>query len=99
MILKLGDTAPALVIDTNANLTGITANSIRFYKLDGTLIFSRSGTVTDALTGVVQYQWVVPGDNSVIGTLGAYRIDVKVTFSGGAIETFPQPSMLELLVR
>jgi hypothetical protein len=98
MFLKVGDTAPAFTADTNADLTGASC-SVKFYKLDGTLVFSRTGTVTDAPNGIVSYQWVAANDASLINAVGAYRAEVKATFAGGQVETFPQRSMLEVVVR
>jgi hypothetical protein len=98
MYLKTGDTAPAFTADLNADITGATV-SIRFSKLNGTFVMVRTGTITDGPTGIVTYQWVTPGDNALIATPGAYRADIMVTFGGGAIETFPQRSYLEVIVK
>lgn len=98
MWLKQGDTAPAFTADLNANISGATA-SVRFSKLNGTFVMVRSGTITDAANGIVQYQWVLANDGALINNPGAYRADVMVTFAGGAIETFPQRSYLEVIVR
>jgi len=98
MYLKTGDTAPAFTADLNADITGATV-SIRFSKLNGTFVMVRTGTITDAANGIVTYQWVAANDGALINNPGAYRADVMVTFAGGAIETFPQRSYLEVIVK
>jgi hypothetical protein len=96
--LKAGDTAPAFRADLNADITGATA-SVRFSKLDGTFVMVRPGVITDATNGIVQYQWVVANDGALINNAGAYRADVMITFADTRIETFPQRSYLEIVVR
>ncbi len=98
MYLKTGDTAPAFTADTNADLNGATA-SVRFSKLNGTFVMTRTLTMTDATNGIVSYQWVAANDGALINNAGAYRADVFVTFAGGQVERFPQRSYLEVIVR
>jgi hypothetical protein len=99
MFLKAGDTAPAFVADTNADLTGATT-IVRFSDLNGAMVLSRSGTLDgDPVQGKVKYQWVAANDGALINTVGAYRAEVIVTFAGGLVERFPQRSWLEVIVR
>jgi hypothetical protein len=98
MYLKTGDTSPAFTADLNANITGATV-SIRFSKLNGTFVMVRTGTITDATNGIVTYQWVAANDGALINNPGAYQADVMVTFGGGLVETFPQRSYLEVIVK
>lgn len=87
---KLGDTAPAFKADLNADITGATSVRVYFRKLDGTAVFDRALTVTDALNGIVQYQWVTANDGALINTDANFLWNVRVTFANGQIETFPQ---------
>lgn len=89
---KVGDTAPNMVADTNANLTGASATIKVRNASTGTQVISRSATITDAPNGIVD-----GGDASTLA-LGAYQWHIVVTFSGGEIQTFPQSSFLEWLV-
>lgn len=97
MFLKAGDTFPPLVADLNADLTG--ASAIFRISKHGTSVLSRNATVTDATQGIIEYDWVAGSDGAVINAPGAYRVEVLVTFSGGAVERFPQRSWMEIVVR
>ncbi len=94
--MKQGDTAPKATADLNANLTGAT---VRFSvsKLNGTPALDKLATVTDAVLGLVEYQWVA-GDLAVL-VPGAYRAEFVVTFADARVERFPQRFYLELLVK
>lgn len=92
MRIKAGDTAPNMVADTNAVLTGATALIKVRNASTGTQVISRSATITDAANGIVD-----GGDASTL-PVGGYQYHVVVTFSGGEIQTFPQGSFLEVVV-
>lgn len=93
--LRKGDLFPPLVIDTNADVTGATAVAKLRRKHQSTVMtktLSLSATPTD---GILTYDWVA-GDTDVPGT---YLVQAVVTFAGGAIQTFPQRSHLELIIK
>lgn len=93
MRVKAGDTAPNLIADTNANLTGATVR-VRVRELStSTSVIDRLATVIDAANGIVDC-----GDASTLPA-GAYQWEVVATFAGGEVERFPQGSYLELLVK
>jgi hypothetical protein len=93
--MKPGDTAPALLIDTNADMTGTTSKVAKIRRRHGgTVVTKTLTTVGDPTLGVLTYQWVAP-DTDVVGT---YEIDAVVTFADGRIQHFPQGSDLELII-
>jgi hypothetical protein len=92
MRIKAGDTAPNLLADTNADLTGATA-VIRVRELaTQTSVIDRACTITDPTNGLVD-----GGDASTL-PVGEYQWHIVVTFAGGEIQSFPQGSYLELIV-
>ena len=96
MILKQGDLAPKLTIDTNADVTGATSKLVKIRKLHSTTIQSHTlTTVGDPTLGILEYQWVAPDTDEP----GTYLIEAVVTFASGAIERFPQRSYLELIIK
>lgn len=95
MIVHVGDTAPSLLIDTNADLTGAsvkTAHVRRFHQ--DTVVDFPLTTLGDPTEGVLEYVWQA-GDTDTPGT---HAVEAEVTFSNGKVETFPQGSYLELLI-
>lgn len=94
MRLKPGDLAPSLKIDTNADVTGATSTVAKIRRFHQATVMTKTMTVVDAPTGVLNYDWV-SGDTDTAGT---YEVKAVVTFSGGKVETFPQGSHLELLI-
>jgi hypothetical protein len=95
MNLKQGDLAPKLTIDLNADVTGATSKVIKMRRIHDTTIVTKTLTVVDAPTGVLEYQWVAPDTD----TPGTYLIEAVITFASGAIERFPQRSYLELVIK
>ncbi len=95
MILKQGDLAPALVIDTNADTTGATSLLAKIRRLHQSTVLSKTLVNTDPVNGILTYQWVA-GDTDIPGT---YQIEAVVTFADGRIERFPQRSYLELVIK
>lgn len=98
MKIKQGDTAPNIIITclsgtTPVNLTGATVRIRVRGGPTGTSVLDRAGTITDAPNGIVD-----GGDASTLA-VGSYQIHAVVTFSGGEIQTFPQGSYLELIVK
>jgi hypothetical protein len=94
MLMKQGDTAPALVIDTNANTTGATSLLAKIRRRHQSTVLSKTLTNTDPANGILTYQWIT-GDTDTVGT---YEIEAVVTFADGRIERFPQGSDLELII-
>ena len=87
-----GDTAPNLIIDTNADLTGATARLRLRDGPSGKSLIDRAATITDAPNGIVD-----GGDGSTLPA-GDYEFRAVVTFAGGEIQNFPQRGWLELHV-
>jgi hypothetical protein len=84
MTLKLtsGDTSPALTGTVSADLTG--AAAVVHIKRPDRSVFTKAVTVTDAATGAWLVEWV-DGDLTQVGT---HMVEVQVTFSNNAIQTF-----------
>lgn len=101
MTLKQGDTAPKAAGDLNADITGATV-FFRLKKLNGQFVMSRTATITDAPTGLVEYQWATADWTVMAPTPITNRIsflgEFFVTFTGGLIERFPQRWNLEIIV-
>lgn len=99
--VRSGDTAPALVATLKAddgtvvNLTGATVTFSMRDQKTGAILVTGACTLTSATGGVVTYTWVT-GNTDVAGV---YNADFKVTFSGGAIETFPNSRFLIVSVQ
>jgi hypothetical protein len=95
MPVKQGDLAPALVIDTNANVTGAISKVAKIRRRHGGPVMTKAlTTVGDATLGVLTYQWVAP-DTDVAGT---YEIEALITFADGRVQRFPGDSDLELII-
>jgi hypothetical protein len=88
-VYKVGDTVPSLratVIDCDGapvDLSTATAVSVRVYRTDYTLFFSR---VAALLPGAVLDAPLFPGDFTAPGT---YLVDWLVTFGAGQIKRYP----------
>jgi hypothetical protein len=80
--LTVGDTAPTLTGTVSADLTG-SSIEVHIRKPDGTAV-TRAGTIVSPSGGTWSLA-LVAGDLSLPGL---HRIEVQVTFSGGAIQTF-----------
>jgi len=102
--LKQGDTAPKVQAPlTNGvggpavDLTGASVQ-LRVMKLNGTFVFVRTAAIVGSPTnGLVEYQWT--NTDAALLTPGAYDLEWRVTFADTRIETFPQRSKHELLVK
>jgi len=97
--IKQNDTSPAFqasLKDANGasvNLTGATV-AFRMLASDNTLKVNYQMSVTDASAGSVTYNWQ-SGDTN---TVGNYTCDIKVTYSDGSLETFPNNEYLTVTV-
>jgi hypothetical protein len=68
---------------------------VRFHMVPlggGTAKVDAAAVVVDGPTGVVRYDWVTADTD----TEGAYNCEVEVTFSNGAVETFPNSTYLRV---
>jgi hypothetical protein len=99
--VKEGDTFPnpeSVLSDASGDQVNLSGATVRFRmaKLDGTPIFERAAVIdNNTAPAVVHYVWQT-GDTA---TPGAYRAEWEVTYAGGIIETFPQNSYLEVLIK
>lgn len=88
--IKQNDTSPsvsAILKDSSLAAIDLTGATVKLHmkSLDGTLKINSAMTVINAIGGTVQYDWQV-GDTDTVGT---YLVEFQVTYSDGAIETFP----------
>ena len=88
--IKQNDTSPSLRASlTDSNLAPIilTGSTVKVHmkSLTGVVKLDSPMTITDAVNGVVQYNWVT-GDTDTVGT---YYVEFQVTYSDGSVETFP----------
>lgn len=97
--IKQNDTSPALqatlqdYAGTPINLVGAT---VRFHLkgLDGSLVVDAPMTVTNALGGVVRYNWQA-ADTDVVGT---YSAEFEVTYLDLSVETFPNTDNIAVVI-
>jgi hypothetical protein len=98
--IKRHDTRPSLVknlLDANGGQVDLTsaATVVFIMSASGTRkIDRRPVAVTDPLTGEVSYQW----QSTDTDTSGAYDGEFEVTFTGGGVQTFPNPKKMVILV-
>ena len=97
--IRQNDTSPslqALLKDADRNPIDLTGASVRFHMkaVGGEVKVDQPMTVVDQDNGVVQYDWVT-GDTDTVGT---YNVEFEVTYSDGAIETFPNKGNLAVNV-
>ena len=98
--LKQNDTSPAIahqLLDEAGAAVNLTAASVKFMAwLPGAAAakINAAATITGAATGNVSY---TPGASDT-DSPGDYLAEWQVTFSGGAIQTFPQSGYLKLRV-
>lgn len=93
MNLKVGDTAPALSFDMNVSTVGATV-TFRMENAASGITKISAGTVTmdDAANGVGHYDWQAADTD----TKGHFRAEVRVVYSNGKIQRFPQVGWLEI---
>lgn len=99
-VIKEGDTSPAITAtlldaaDAAVNLAGASVKFIMTLKGQTTAKVDAAATIVSAANGQVSYSWVAADTD----TAGVYEAEWQVTFSGGAKQTFPNSSYLELIV-
>ena len=88
------DTLPDLQVtvkDGDDVVVDVTGATIKFSMKDialGTLkINERSVTIVNGTSGIIKYVW--QSDKSDTNVVGKYLCEFEVTFSGGAVLTFP----------
>lgn len=105
--IKTGDTASAVYAtleDANGDAVNISGAAVMFKMgplSGGTLVVARAGTVAqvgagtvDGSKGNVVFNW----GTSDLSTADWYRAEWEVTFSNGAIETFPNDGFMLVAV-
>ena len=97
--IKQNDTSPSLqaaLKDAQLVPVDITAATVKLHmkSLDGVVKINETMTITDALNGVVQYDWQA-GDTDTVGT---YYVEFQVTYADASVETFPNNGNLVVSV-
>ena len=97
--IKQSDTSPSLeatLSDANLVPVNITSATVKLHMkaLGGGVVLDEQMTITDAVGGVVQYDWQA-GDTSTVGT---YYVEFEVTYSDASVETFPNTGSLPLVI-
>jgi hypothetical protein len=98
--IKQNDTSPALTGQlfnpdgSNPNLAGSTVKFIMRPAAGGSAKVDASATVVTASTGNVKYSWIAADTD----TVGSFEGEFEVTFSGGAVQTYPNKGYLKIEV-
>lgn len=97
--IKQNDTSPSLEATlSDANLVPVNLTSatvmLHMKAIGGDVVLDEQMTVTDAVGGVVQYDWQA-GDTATVGT---YYVEFEVTYSDASVETFPNTGNLPLVI-
>lgn len=96
--IKQNDTSPTLsvvIADSLGTAINITGASVQFKMRavnSSTLKTNASATITNASGGAVSYTF----STSDTDTAGLFQGEFQVTFSGGAIETFPNAEYISI---
>ena len=83
--------------DPNGAVVPLAGATVRFAMgvQPGAPLIAAAATVIDAANGIVEYQWVA-GDTATAGTfLGEF----EVTFADSNIETFPNDTNIQIIVK
>jgi uncharacterized protein YfaS (alpha-2-macroglobulin family) len=82
--------------DADSNPIDLTGANVRFHMkaIGGAIKVDAAMTIVDQNNGTVRYDWNT-GDTDTVGT---YEVEFEVTYSDGAIETFPNKGSLALNV-
>lgn len=98
--IKQNDTSPFLLAtlkDGNGNLIDLTAASVRFHMRAvgaSTAAVDAAAVVVDEDQGSVKYEWQAANT----ATAGTFEAEFEVTYSGGAIETFPNDGHIRVII-
>ena len=99
--IKQGDTAPVIAeqlfdgLGVPVVLTGASVKFMMWGQGDTAIKVNAAATITDAATGKVSYTPIAADTN----TQGDYLVEWQVTFSGGAVETFPNSDWQKVRVK
>ena len=94
--LKQGDTSPALeysLVPDDVSLTGATVR-FRMENARRETVIDRPGTIASEQPPILSYEWQA-GDTAENGLFSA---EFAVTYSGGAVETFPNEGFIAVAV-
>ena len=89
--MKQNDTLPAIIaqlVDADGSIPDLTGAAVKFImrlRSGGAAKVNASATIIAAATGDVKYSWSAADTD----TVGDYEGEFEVTFSGGAIQTYP----------
>jgi len=98
--IKQNDTSPALTGQlfnpdgSNPDLDGATVKFIMRSTAGGAAKVDSSATIITASTGNVKYVWSAANTD----TVGSYEGEFEVTFSGGAVQTYPNKGYIKIEV-
>ena len=95
--LKEGDTSPSLIYALTPVSVVLTGATVRFNMRaanGGAVKVNRAAAVivTETGTPAVQYNW----QSADTDTAGFFEAEFEVTYSGGAIETFPNSDFIRV---
>ena len=96
--IKQNDTSPTLSVvlaDSDGTAIDLTGASVQFKMRavnSSTLKVNASASITNASNGAVSYTF----SSSNTDTSGLFQGEFQVTFSGGAIETFPNAEYISI---
>lgn len=102
--IKKDDTRPKIrcaltdAEDTEVNLGGATVKFVMTPKAEpvgSTPTVDADADVITAVDGIVEYEWQT-GDTE---TAGKYRAEWEVTFADGGVETFPNDTYIEVIIK
>lgn len=79
---------------TPVDLTNATSVSLIVKQQGGAKYFKSTGTILDAINGVVSYTWA-SGDTDTVGT---FQMEFEVIWPTGRPETFPNSGYDTLIV-
>ena len=98
--IKENDTSPTFqrtltdASGTAVNLSGATVIFKMYDQMRTTQVISATATLVDATNGVISYTF----QTADTVTPGWYWVELEVTFSGGAVETYPNSGYISLLI-
>lgn len=98
--IKQNDTSPGIrttLFDGDGLAQDITGNlGVRFHmrNAEGTVVIDEAATVINAAGGVVGYTFTA----LETATAGTYEVEFEVTYSDGAIETFPNSGNSQITI-
>ena len=99
--IKQGDTAPSIaeqLLDGNGDPVVLTGASVKFMMWapgDAAVKVNAAATITDAATGKVSFTFSAAQTD----TVGDYVAEWQVTYSGGAIESFPNADWQKVRIK